>query len=142
MNQLISSRLLCLSFVLLVLLCGCDSSKKSAEIQREIGTVSLNIDFGADKKADSIDVVCSPESTVLSILERAQNMNRLKVRFRGSGETAFVTSIGGIENEGADGQNWIFKVNDQLGDKSAGVFEVNPGDTIYWTFGNPPAELK
>lgn len=133
---------LCVLILGVLSLFGCDSSGKSTGVQRDVGTVSLKIDFGGDKKSEMIDVVCSPESTVLSTLERAQNMNKLKVKFRGSGETAFVTSIGGVENEGADGQNWIFLVNDELGDRSAGVFEVQPGDTISWSFGDRPKELE
>ncbi len=128
----------------LIALCvaGCDSSATKVGATREIGTVTLDVNFGTEKSSLSIDVVCSPESTVLLSLERAQNMKKLKVKFRGSGETAFVTSIGGVENEGADGKNWIFRVNDQLGDKSAGIYSVKPGDKISWSFGNPPKELQ
>jgi hypothetical protein len=132
-----------LSFVVLCI-SGCDSTvpSNSAELSREIGTVTLEVDFGADKRSKSIDVVCSPESTVLLSLERAQNMKKLKVDFRGTGETAFVTSIGGVENMGSEGKNWIFRVNDKLGDKSAGVYPVKPGDKISWSYGNPPKELQ
>ncbi len=135
-----------LSILSLVLLCsaGCDSAapSNSVELSRDIGTVTLEVDFGSDKRSKSIDVVCSPESTVLLSLERAQNMKKLKVDFRGTGETAFVTSIGGMKNEGAEGKNWIFRVNDKLGDKSAGVCPVKPGDKISWSYGNPPKELQ
>ena len=135
-----------LTILSLVLLCsaGCDSvaPSNSVELSRDIGTVTLEVDFGSDKRSKSIDVVCSPESTVLLSLERAQNMKKLKVDFRGTGETAFVTSIGGMKNEGAEGKNWIFRVNDKLGDKSAGVYPVKPGDKISWSYGNPPKELR
>ncbi len=135
-----------LTILSLVLLCGagCDSMapSNSVELSRDIGTVTLEVDFGSDKRSKSIDVVCSPESTVLLSLERAQNMKKLKVDFRGTGETAFVTSIGGMKNEGAEGKNWIFRVNDKLGDKSAGVYPVKPGDKISWSYGNPPKELQ
>ena len=122
---------------------GCDSSKElPAELQRDIGTVSVEVDFGSDKRAKSIDVVCSPESTVLLSLERAQNLKRLKFESRGAGETAFVTAIDGVKNEGSDGKNWIYRVNEKLGDKSAGIFAVSPGDKISWSFGDKPEELQ
>lgn len=122
---------------------GCDSTKKlPAELQRDTGTVTLEVDFGGDKRAKSITVVCSPDSTVLQSLERARATNDLKFESRGVGETAFLSSIDGVKNEGSDGKNWIYKVNGQLGDKSAGIYEVNPGDTVTWSFGTPPKELQ
>jgi hypothetical protein len=122
--------------------CGCDSAGTDTAVQRDIGTVSLEINYGNGKQPESIDVVCSPDSTVLSTLERAQNMNKLKVKFRGNGETAFVTSIGGVEDGGDDGNHWIYRVNGKLGDKGGGVFAVDPGDAISWTYGDPPDDLK
>jgi len=125
-------------------LAGCDSSTTQdlAELQRDIGTVVVQVDFGSEKRSKSIDVVCSPESTVLMSLERAQNMKKIKLEMTGSGETAFVKAIDGVKNEGGEGKNWTYRVNDQLGDKSAGVFTVKPGDKIAWTFGDRPKELE
>ncbi len=119
---------------------GCDSASKKT--MREVGSVSLAIDFGSEQKSIKTDVVCSPDTTVLEVLERAQNMNELKFEHRGSGETAFVTSIGGIKNEGAAGKNWIYFVNGETGDKSAGVFKLAPGDKVSWKYGTPPKELQ
>jgi hypothetical protein len=122
---------------------GCDSSKElPAELQRDIGTVTLEIDFGDQKPSKSIDVVCSPDSTVLLSLERAQQMNKLKFKVTGSGETAFLDSIDDVSNEVDQGKYWTYRVNDSLGDKSAGVFAVKPADKITWTFGDRPKELE
>lgn len=131
-----------LTAVLFVGSIGCDSSKVPNEQLRDIGTVTVEVDFGSDKRAKSIDVVCSPDSTVLDSLERAQNTNELKFEHSGSGETAFVNSIDGVKGKGAEGGNWTFRVNDQLGDKSAGIYEVKPGDVISWKFGDQPKELQ
>jgi len=122
---------------------GCDSTKElPAELQRDIGTVTLEVDFGGDKRSKSIDVVCSPDSTVLQSLERAREMKKLKFDSRGVGETVFISAIDGMKNEGSGGKNWIYKVNGELGDKSAGIYEVNPGDRVTWSFGSPPKELQ
>lgn len=130
-------------FAISISMVGCDSSKElPAELQRAIGTVMVEIDFGSEKRMKSIPVVCSPDSTVLMSLERAQNMKMLKFESRGSGETAFVSAIDGVANEGSDGRNWIYRVNEKLGDKSAGIYAVGPGDTISWSFGDKPDELK
>ena len=142
MTILKPAAVLCAAMTLLINT-GCDSTQ-TAKSGRDIdiGTVTLAIDFGGDKRSKSIDVVCSPESTVLLSLERAQNMNKLKVDVRGTGETAFLNSIDGVGNEGASGKNWVYRVNDELGDKSAGVYPVKPGDAISWTYGKPPKELQ
>jgi len=132
-----------IGFVALFIFSGCDGGPKTktADSEREIGTVDLAVDFGSEKKPIAVAVVCSEDSTVLSILERAHNTKDLDLKFRGSGETAFVESIDGVKNEGAGGKNWIYRINGKTGDKSAGIYEVDPGDTVSWTFGEPPAEL-
>lgn len=132
-----------LLIVLPAILVGCDSSKKlPAELQRDIGTVVLEVDFGDEKPTKSIDVVCSPDSTVLLSLERAMQMKKLKFKASGSGETAFLESIDGVANDTKEGKYWTYRVNDSLGDKSAGVFDVKPSDKITWTFGDRPKELE
>jgi len=129
-------------FVVALSFCGtgCDSSKPlPKELQRDIGTVTLEVDFGDLRDAKSIDVVCSPDSTVFLSLERAQQLDKLKFEHTGTGETVFVTSIDGVEN---DAKFWTYRVNETLGDKSAGVYEVKPGDKISWRFGDRPKELQ
>lgn len=139
MNQTLKQ--LFLVFALALLTNGCDrSSEATSDLQREIGTVSLKVDFGGDKPDKQIDVVCSADSTVLLSLQRAQNMNELAFQSSGSGETAFVQSIDGVDNE-TDGKSWIYHVNDELADKSAGIKTVKPGDVITWSYGTPPDEL-
>lgn len=132
----------CCVLTVSLLLLGCDrSAELSRDSQRDIGTVVLEVDYGGEKSAKQIDVVCSPNSTVLLSLERAQQLGELVYESKGSGETAFVTSLDGIGNE-ADGKNWIYRVNGELGDKSAGILAVKPGDKISWSFGLPPTELQ
>lgn len=137
------NRLQFLLFLSLVLALGCDSTETRgpATVTRDIGTVQLTVDFGQQKTPLVTDVVCSEDSTVLSITERAHNMNELSLVFRGTGERAFVESIDSLKNEGGGGNNWIYRVNDETGSKGAGVFEVDPGDKISWSYGQLPDEL-
>lgn len=139
-------RPLVLAVALLLLACGvgCDSSPANAPVTTglDIGSVDLVIDFGPGEKRNiEVAVPCSEKSTVFSILDRAQKMGDLKFVSAGSGDTTFVKSIGSVENEGAGGSNWIFLVNDETGDKSAGIFSVKPADVVKWRFGTPPDEL-
>ena len=144
MKWLFTIGLLTIGLITISVISGCDSgpgTKTADTPKREIGTVDLAVDFGKDKKPLSIAVVCSEDSTVLSTLERAHNMKELELEFRGSGETAFVESINGVKNEGAGGNNWIYRVNGKTGDKSAGIYKVDPSDKISWQFGEIPKEL-
>ena len=143
MNRFQTCLLIVFAFAL-PLFAGCDKSTDRAarETSRDIGTVTLQVYFGAGKTSKNCNVVCSPDSTVLMTLERAQQTGELKFESTGSGETTFVKSIDGLTNEGADGKNWIYRVNEKLGDKSAGIYKVSPGDIISWSWGAPPEELK
>lgn len=141
MNHIVPK--LFLTFVLAgtVATIGCErAGNLPAELQRDIGTVSLEFNFGGQQPDKQVDAVCSPNSTVLLSLERAQQTGDLAFKSTGSGETSFVHSIDGLDNE-TDGQCWIYKLNDRLGDKSAGIQKVKPGDVVTWSYGTPPAEL-
>jgi len=108
-----------------------------------VGTVELTIDYGAAGKSRLTTAVpCSADSTVLSILERAQNIGDLKYTSSGTGERAFVQSIDGIDNEGAGGSNWIYSVDGETGKIGAGVARVAPQQAVAWSFGDLPADMK
>lgn len=130
-----------LALLLFVGISGCDSSPAGTASTRtggSTGTAQLEIDFGGRRNNISVDVPCSADSTVFQIMERARNMADLEFYVSGSGETTFVRSIDGIENEGAEGDNWVFRVNEKLGDRSCGVFPVRPGDHVLWVLGEYP----
>lgn len=100
------------------------------------GTVELEVVFKPERENLQVVVPCSADSTVFSILQRAENMGDLKFESIGlSDEMKFVTSIDGIDNQAGSGDNWVYRVNGKLGDKSSGVYDVHPGDQIQWTFG-------
>jgi hypothetical protein len=99
------------------------------------GTVELRVDYSGEKKNRTFKVPCSADSTVFSILRRAKNMGDLDFDSQGSGTTAFVHSIDGVMNSGRRGNNWVFRVNDQLAKESCGSLAVAPGDVVEWKFG-------
>jgi hypothetical protein len=59
----------------------------------------------------------------------------IAVESTGQGESLFVQSIAGQANLGSAGDNWIYRVNGQLGDRSSGIYELEAGDQIEWSFG-------
>lgn len=59
----------------------------------------------------------------------------IAVESTGQGEALFVKSIAGQANLGSAGDNWIYRVNGQLGDCSSGIYELEAGDEVLWSFG-------
>lgn len=103
-----------------------------------LGQVELKIDFLSDRDPIVSTVDCGEGATVLSVMQSAKKSGELEFEFTGSGEAAFVKSIGGVQNQGGSGDNWVFRVNDELGNASCGVISVNPGDRVLWVFGKYP----
>lgn len=122
--------------IALLVAVGCEQVKEAeaAATPRSAGTVQLIIK-APQKDELVVDVPCSDDSTVFSIMERAKNMGDLNFESRGKGDTVFLDSIQGVENGGASGDNWVYRVNGELADKSCGVFEVAPKDEIVWSYG-------
>ncbi len=63
----------------------------------------------------------------------AKHPRGITVAHRGKGATLMVTQIDDVKNQG-DGLNWIFRLNDEIGERSAGIQSVKAGDTILWRF--------
>ncbi len=122
-----------------VLICGCERSDSPIDDNGTIvGSVQLEIDFRSDREKLTLQIPCASDSTVLSVLQSAKETGDLEFSFTGRGETAFVKSIGGVENQAAEGDNWVYRVNGDLGDRSCGKFSVKPDDHVLWVFGKYP----
>ena len=53
----------------------------------------------------------------------------------GSDAAALLTAINDLTNEGADGSNWTYQVNDESADRSFEVYQLKPNDRVLWTYG-------
>ena len=135
-----------LGLLMLGMMVGCDAAPSDSShpvkgavsngaVSNGAGVIQLEIDFVGRKENLRIDVPCQPPLSVFQVLESAQEQGNLTFESTGRGETAFISAIGGVKNEGAAGDNWVFRVNQQLGDRGSGVFQVNSGDQLLWTFG-------
>lgn len=102
-------------------------------------TVTLIIDFGDGFEKRYTALAWRHGLTALGALEAAKSHPRVPLAFESTGSDvmAFVKSIDGVANEGAQGakRNWLFSVNGTFADKSAGVFILSAGDTVRWHFG-------
>ena len=122
---------------------GCNSESGSqagqaVAVPASLGKVTVTISFHSDRDDIEATVPCFDNSTAFSVLEQAAKENEFKVDSAGKGETRFVKAIAGVVNLRSEGDNWIYKVNDQLGDKSSGLYPVKPDDRIEWSFGKYP----
>ena len=132
-------------FFLLLLTClvtsGCsqtvENPPEKSETQSTTGNVSVTIDF-ADAPAFVAEAIPIREgATVLDVMNKLKaNSDETKFDFEhsGSGETAFLKSINAVENEGAAGKSWMYKVNDKKADRGFGVFKLSKDDKILWEF--------
>ena len=98
-------------------------------------TVQLIVDYGDGVQKHFTALPWKEGMTVFDALEAAQKHPRgIKAVYRGKGETAFLTQIDDLENEGR-GRNWIYRVNGELAKKSFAILTLKAGDTILWFFG-------
>lgn len=107
-----------------------------AETSKVVLADSVSIKIIMDDKTAEFELTAvSPDLSIAEVMKKvAEAEKEFSFKSRGRGDTFFVTEINGRKNEGARGRNWIFKVNGELGNKSAGSFKVKAGDKVEWNF--------
>lgn len=107
----------------------------AAAAQEAAASVRVTIDYGDGVQKVFSALPWKEKMTVFAALQAAEKHPRgIKVTHSGSGETTFISGIDDALNEGADGNNWRYAVNDQPARYSAGVTELKAGDTVVWRF--------
>lgn len=145
MRTMASSRLVrsVLFFGCLVAVIGCgkDSNPSIQEgtaavsARQVVGSVEVRIEFEENNVLQlEVDDLREGE-TVLDVMRRLPDLN---VVAHGEGEFAFVSQIGEIAAAGSEG--WLFYVNDQWAEQSAGITPLQAGDRIRWKYGRFGAE--
>jgi hypothetical protein len=96
--------------------------------------IKLVVDYGDGVEKHFTKLAYKTDMTVLDAMRAAEkHAHGIKAEVRSSGETAFLTKIDDVANEGS-GKNWVYRVNDRLGDRSIGIYKLKPGDTVLWRF--------
>lgn len=108
-------------------------SGESSQTQPESAPIRVRVRRGADSEWIEGTVPWQADMTVFDAISRFSPS--LDVESTGQGETLFVKSIAGQKNLGSAGDNWIYRVNGQLGDRSCAVYPVAAGDEVIWSFG-------
>lgn len=97
--------------------------------------IRLTIDYGDGVQKVFTDIEHREKLTVLGALQAASKHPRgIKFKHQGEEEFAFVTAIDGLENEGRAAKNWTYSVGGKKADRSCGICELAPGDSVVWRF--------
>jgi tripartite-type tricarboxylate transporter receptor subunit TctC len=100
-------------------------------------TVHLIVDYGDGTMKAINDIPWSQGQTVLDMMNAAKARPRgITFESRGSGPTALLTKIDDLASQGggSGAKNWQFWVNEAYGNRSFGIYEVKPQDTVLWRF--------
>ncbi|MEE2641984.1 MAG: DUF4430 domain-containing protein [Planctomycetota bacterium] len=119
----------------LLLLSAGRSTALVGEEQAPQEKVTLKIQLPGNKEILVDDIPHREKMTVLDVLNHAKEKKKIRFVYRGKNTTAFLTSINGIKNRGAGGDNWIFRINRKLGNKSFAISTLKANDEVTWTFG-------
>jgi hypothetical protein len=105
--------------------------------QAEDSAVRLVVDYGDGVQKHFTQLQWREGMTVFDVMQAAMRHRRgVRVKYRGKGATLLVTEIDEQKSEaaGAGSRNWIYRINGQLGERSAGIAPVKAGDTVLWSF--------
>ena len=98
-------------------------------------SVRLMIDYGDGVEKHFTALAWKEGMTVFDLMVAAQEHPRgIKFKHRGEGDTAFLTQIDDLKNEG-QGRNWVYQVSGKLADRGFAVFPLKRSDTVLWRFG-------
>ncbi len=139
--------LIALALILVLSMCACKVDPSDDGNDMKTIRIEMNLEYpDADDEefavngivpefpADIEDYKMKVEegATVMQILESFASQNNIEIIVDKSGDTVYVTSIGGV----AEGENtgWIFSVEDKNADVAASDYVPQNGDEITWEF--------
>ena len=100
-------------------------------------TVQVAIDFGDYSEHQQIP--WTDGMTAFDAL-KAQLKDPGRIEYSGSGENVFIHAVDDYVNEGGGEakKNWLFWVNEEIGDRSCGSYFLQPDDTVQWKHATLP----
>ena len=129
----------CLATVVLLLLVVLFSGERRqiAAADPEPLSVKLIIDYNDGVEKHFTAIPWKEGMTVLDAMRHAKRGSHgIDFKFTGSNDTAFLTQIDDLKNEGGgeEKKNWILRVNKKLATESFGVLELKSKDVVRWKF--------
>ena len=93
------------------------------------------VGYDGNSILDTKSIKFKGTQTVASILFSACNKYGIPYKYKGSGSTVYISSLGGqAEKEHGTGSGWMVRVNGYLIDRSAGAWKVKEDDDIEWVY--------
>ncbi len=133
--QFLTGRLLGTTIAILCLLCWPNPTETVVFAQEDAQSVKLIIDYGDGVEKHFPQLKWAPKMTVFGLMQQARQQPRSKqIKNQGRGSTVLLTKIEKRKNQGGTARNWIYRVNEKLGDRSIGIRELKSGDTVLWKF--------
>ena len=132
-SALQSALLFCTGYLVACLVLPQTATCLAEESNRE--HVRLVIDFGDGVEKHFTQLQWKDKMTVFDAMQLARKHRRgIQYEHRGKGATLLLTQIDDVKNQGSAGKNWIYRVNQKVGDRSIAIYPVKSGDTILWKF--------
>ncbi len=73
--------------------------------------------------------------TVLDVLKRVTKEHKIQMEYKGKGATGYVEGIDNLyEFDHGPKSGWLYRVNGEFPEKSAGSYKLNNGDRIEWLY--------
>jgi hypothetical protein len=114
---------------------GGDSVKNWTPAPRPEGeTATLAIDFGNGARREFV-LPWSEKLTLGKLMREARDF-RPGIRYtqKGKGKMAFLTSLEGVENQGASGRNWLYEIDGNHGKVSFEIQPLEAGAKVLWVY--------
>lgn len=114
-----------------------EESKQPEQPPREpeAKTVSMVIDYSDGVEMRFVNIPWREGLNIGDLMKYAsEHRHGIALKVRGKGATSLLYRIDDLENQGGKGLNWIFKVNEKLGDRSFAITTLAPGDQVLWKF--------
>jgi hypothetical protein len=98
-------------------------------------SVALAIDFGNGIRCEYAALPWFPGMTVGDALDAASAARPgLEFAAWGRESQAFLTSLGGIANEGREGRNWLYRIDGRPGEVSFRIAKLEAQARVLWIF--------
>ncbi|OBY80478.1 hypothetical protein BBG47_06340 [Paenibacillus sp. KS1] len=96
-------------------------------------TIVGSSEIGTILNTEEIEI--GDSETVMDILKKATRAKKIQMDFSGAGAAAYVKGIDNLyEFDKGSGSGWMYSINNKFPNKSAGAWEVKPGDHIQWLY--------
>ncbi|GGD57535.1 DUF4430 domain-containing protein [Paenibacillus nasutitermitis] len=111
-----------------------DSAAAEAKTENTV-TLSIIADPDTGTVLAPTPIEIGKGDTVLDILKRITRNNKIQMEFSGRGAAAYVEGINNVyEFDHGSESGWMYRVDGEFPNKSAGAYKVKAGDTVEWLY--------